>query len=244
MKNVEKALEFVYQISGKQSEIDPLNLAELLGITVIDNYQMDKDGYLVCSEGVKLIFVSNRVSDKHRRRFVISHEIGHFLMHPEQLYCCSDIGENTLSRINSPIQEKEANEFASEMLLPTSEMVKRLPKGHLTLSIISQIADLYNVSLTMAAMKAVWNSNTEDEILLCYEDNRLKWYATGNKELCRTRIPERCPMELNRNSNFASLIGYWDDLYIGPVSQEVFNPFGNQFLVLLVGEKWNDLEED
>ena len=46
-------------------------------------------------------------------------------------------------------------------------------------------------------------------------------------------------MELDVNSNYPSLVGYWDDLYVGAVSQEVFHPFGNQYLVLLAGNEWN-----
>lgn len=241
MTRIELAIDFVYQIVGKISSIDPYFLCEVFGISVIDNYPLEKDGYLICSDGLKLIFVSNEISNRHRKRFVIAHEIGHFLMHREQMYCCSEISVNQPQRINTPIQEQQANEFASEILLPTNDFISRLPAGHISFALIREMANLYDVSVTMTAMKAVKNSNTEEEILLCYENNRLKWYATGNREIHPSQVPTRCPVELDVNSNYPSVIGCWDDLYVGAVAQEVFHPFGNQYLVLLAGHEWNIL---
>mgnify|MGYP005756518663 CR=1 FL=1 len=241
MTMIELAIDFVYQIVGKTNGIDPYFLCEILGISIIDNCNLEKDGYLICSDGLKLIFVSNKINNRHRKRFVIAHEIGHFLMHREQLYCCSEISVNQPQKVNTPIQEQQANEFASEILLPTNDFIGRLPAGHISFALICKMAYIYDVSVTMTAMKAVKNSNTEEEILLCYENNRLKWYATGNREIYPSQVPIRCPMELDVNSNYPSLIGYWDDLYVGAVSQEVFHPFGNQYLVLLAGHEWNTL---
>ncbi len=241
MTMVELAIDFVYQIVGETNSIDPYFLCEILGISVIDNCNLEKDGYLICSDGLKLIFVSNKINNRHRKRFVIAHEIGHFLMHREQMYCCSEISANQPQRVNTSIQEQQANEFASEILLPTNDFIGRLPSGHISFALICKIANIYDVSVTMTAMKAVKNSNTEEEILLCYENNRLKWYATGNKEIYPSQVPIRCPMELDINSKYSSLVGYWDDLYVGAVSQEVFHPFGNQYLVLLAGHEWNTL---
>ena len=239
MTMIELAIDFVYQMVGKTNGIDPYFLCEILGISIIDNCNLEKDGYLICSDGLKLIFVSNKISNRHRKRFVIAHEIGHFLMHREQMYCCSEISVNQPQKVNTPIQEQQANEFASEILLPTNDLIGRLPAGHISFALICKMANIYDVSVTMTAMKAVKNSNTEEEILLCYENNRLKWYATGNREIYPSQVPIRCPMELDVNSNYPSLVGYWDDLYVGAVSQEVFHPFGNQYLVLLAGNEWN-----
>jgi Zn-dependent peptidase ImmA (M78 family) len=239
MTIIEFAIDFVYHIIGKTNSIDPYFLCEILGIGVIDSYYLEKDGYLICSDGLKLIFVSNKISNRHRKRFVVAHEIGHFLMHREQMYCCSEISVNQPQRVNTPIQEQQANEFASEILLPTNDFIDRLPTDHISFALICKIAKTYDVSVTMAAIKAVKNSKTEEEMLLCYENNRLKWYATGNKEIRPSQVPIKCPMELDVNSNYSSVVGYWEDLYIGAVSQEVFHPFGNQFLVLLSGREWN-----
>ena len=152
MTRIELAIDFVYQIVGKISSIDPYFLCKIFGISVIDNYPLEKDGYLICSDGLKLIFVSNEISNRHRKRFVIAHEIGHFLMHREQMYCCSEISVNQPQRINTPIQEQQANEFASEILLPTNDFISRLPAGHISFALIREMANLYDVSVTMTAM--------------------------------------------------------------------------------------------
>ena len=241
MSPIKSALNFIYQLTGRKGHINPYFLCTLLGISVVENYPLEKDGYLICSEGVKLIFVSNTITNVHRKQFIIAHEIGHFMLHREQMYCCSEISIESQQRVNSLSQEQQANEFASELLLPTDVLTMQLPSEHLSFAFISNIANKYNVSVTMAAMKAVKHSRTKEEILLCYENNTIKWYSTGNTEIRYSQIPPRCPMELDSNSNYSNLSVYWDDLFISNVSQEVFHPFGNQYLVLLAGQEWNIL---
>lgn len=243
MTEIQSALEFVYSITGKKNRIDLYLLCKILGIIVIENHALDKDGYLICANGLKIIFVSSRITNTHRKRFVIAHEIGHFLMHREQLYCCNEIRMNQPPKINTSSQEMQANEFASELLLPTDELIANLPNKHISFALISNLARMYDVSVTMTAIKAVKNSNTEDEILLCYESNQLKWYATGNSSVRYCRIPARCPIELEYCSSISRVSGYWDDLFSGSVSQEIFKPYGKQYLVLLAGEEWNNSED-
>lgn len=243
MTEIQSALEFVYSIFGEKKRIDLYLLCKIFGIIVIDNHALDKDGYLICANGLKLIFVSSMIRNTHRKRFVIAHEIGHFLMHRDQLYCCDEIRMNQPPKVNTTSQEMQANEFASELLLPTDELIAYLPNKHISFALISKLANMYDVSVTMTAIKAVKNSSTEDEILLCYENNQLKWYATGNTSVRYSRIPVRCPIELEYCSSNSRVSGYWDDLFNGYVSQEIFKPYGNQYLVLLAGEEWNTFED-
>lgn len=243
MKEIEAALGFVYSLIGNRRAINSYSLCDMLGISIIGNNPLDKDGYLICSDGLKLIFVNSAITNIHRKRFVIAHEIGHFLMHTDQMYCCSDIRMNQPSKINSTSQEMQANEFASELLLPTDDLINHLPQGHLSFASIFDIASLYDVSVTMAAIKAVKNSKTENEILLCYENNRFKWYATGNNDVFYSQIPSMCPIELDNRTGCSTVYGYWDCLFNGAVSQEIFRPYGKQYLVLLAGSEWNTYRE-
>lgn len=239
---VDSAVNLARQIANKETNIDPYYLCKLLGISIIDNYSLEKDGYLICSNGAKLIFASAKVKNLHRKKFIIAHEIGHFLLHQNQMYCCTDIGENSNQRINTPVQEKQANAFASELLLPMDSLVSYMPKNHISFSEISKIAGIFDVSMTMTAMKAINCSNTEEEILICYENNRLRWFVSSNSNIRSSQVPNRCPIELGKISCHSNTNGIWDNLYVGPVSQEIFNPYGNQYLVLLSGHRWNETE--
>lgn len=232
---IRQALEFIGLLSTSPS--NPYNLCNTFGIEVIDNEPINKDGYLVCDRGCKLIFVSSNITNRHRKKFIISHELGHFLLHREKLYCCTDISEIGISQINSNCQENEANYFASEYLLPQEQLLRMLPHESIRFSDIFKIAAHFDVSATMAAMKATRLSNAEDEILLCYKGQQLKWFSSGDTGLCYKMLPQKCPVDLTRAPLEVDIGGVWDTLYEGTVHQEVFNPFEDQRLVLLSGTR-------
>jgi Zn-dependent peptidase ImmA (M78 family) len=101
----QEKIDFARQLSSTSFPTNPFSICRELGIDIIDNNLMKNDGYLIFIGGNKLIFVSSRINNRHRRKFIISHEIGHFLMHHDQLYCCSKIEEVSTTKINSSRQE-------------------------------------------------------------------------------------------------------------------------------------------
>lgn len=126
-----EAINVVQCLMGKASHYNPFALCERIGISTITDKALQKDGYLVCSDGLKLIFVSSNIQNQHRREFVVAHEIGHFLMHQERLYCCSNVSVPLSEKVNSSCQEKEANSFATELLAPATELLPLLPNRSL-----------------------------------------------------------------------------------------------------------------
>lgn len=233
--NIRSAIEFARQLTSNTLPIDPLTICRELGIDVIEYKSIKNDGYLIYVDGKKYIFVNSLVSNQHRRKFIVSHELGHFLMHRDQIYSCSKIDEVSSSNINSTIQEFEANTFASELLLPKEHLVKKLPTRTMKFCDISKIADFFDVSMTFAAMKCVQNSNTENEILLCYEKQKLKWYTSAKKSVQRDKIPFFCPVDLDVPAEEVDVIGAWDTLFEGSVHQEVFHTYLDRVLVMLSG---------
>lgn len=123
----QEALTFAQQVSNPHS---PYGLCRVLGIEIISDKPMHKDGYLVCRDGCKLIFVNSLIHNPHRRKFIVSHEIGHFLLHRDNLYCCDNILEIGTSSINTSRQEYEANRFASEYLMPQEELSRYFHQSH------------------------------------------------------------------------------------------------------------------
>ena len=230
----QEALSFAQQVSKPHS---PYGLCRTLGIEIISDKPMHKDGYLVCRDGCKLIFIHSLIHNLHRRKFIVSHELGHFLLHRDSLYCCDNILEIGTSSINTSRQEYEANKFASEYLMPQEELISLLPSKPLQFSDISKIASHFNVSMTSAALRSVKLSKSEDEILICYDGQRLKWFSSADRTLNLDDIPSHCPVNLSKVPLISDITGAWDSLYDGPVHQEIFQPFGNQKLVLLSGNR-------
>ncbi|MGI9149854.1 MAG: XRE family transcriptional regulator [Chloroflexota bacterium] len=62
-----------------------------------------------------VVLTPDRANDVYRHRFTAAHELGHLMLHGE-------------SAPGDPIQEKEADTFAAELLTPTDVITDKLPK--------------------------------------------------------------------------------------------------------------------
>lgn len=228
-----QALQFANEMLNHPLKANPYELCQMIGIEVVEDKPINQDGYLVCCDGIKLIFISSKIENPHRRKFIVAHEVGHFLMHREGLFCCSHISDYGSAVVNSSVQENEANSFASELLLPIEELKKMLPSAPINFSTITGIADRFDVSVTHAAMQAVRSSNAENEVLLCYDRKKLKWFATANTGISYSRIPKYCPVDIAFSPKNSDITGAWNSMYSGSVHQEIFHTYANQNLILL-----------
>ncbi len=236
-EKISNAIEFVTSFKSERYPVDLENICDILGIKVNCQKELDNDGYLICQQGKKIILVNSRIRNRHRQKYIIAHELGHFMLHREILYSCKNIFECNYQSVNSKTQEKEANVFATELLIPHSEICAHIPKERIELQNIFSIASIFDVSVTHAAMQAVKASNTESEVLICYDNHRLKWFVSANPTTYTHMIPSFAPDHLDSSKLETDIIGGWTDLYEGTVHQEIFNPYGTQQLILLSGRR-------
>jgi len=111
-----KAQETFNFIPNNDLPVDLESLATALGI-ILNPADITIDGLSrVDSNGTCLIVYSVAISDL-RRRFTIAHELGHILL--EHI----SIGGDS-SQISKGSQEKEANCFAGELLIPAKDIKK------------------------------------------------------------------------------------------------------------------------
>ncbi len=125
----------------------PVNLEDIcrsLGIAVLFSKLTGLDGFFVKHPKTKAtVIVVNNSDSVLRQRFSVAHELGHIRMN-HGLSRCSMSGQVT--RI--PVLEANANEFASELLMP-----KLLLQRHGYL-VPEQIANLCRVSLDAAKIRS------------------------------------------------------------------------------------------
>lgn len=81
----------------------------------------------------------NKYHSELRRRFTLAHELAHFYLHKEYLNQHKKIEDNILFRkqLNNNQMEKEANEFAAELLMPKNEFEKEIKNGNNTIEKLS-----------------------------------------------------------------------------------------------------------
>lgn len=110
--------------------VHPELVAKSLGIKILSKTTDDDlSGFLYKDlESNNVVIGVNQSHHPNRRRFTIAHEIGHFLLHEfdggfhfdssNQKYLLKLRSKN--SHLFNKIEEREANEFAAELLMPKS----------------------------------------------------------------------------------------------------------------------------
>ena len=140
------------QIRGKP---DLAVVAGMLGLEVREVGAETFEGALVRAAGRRggIIAVRATIPEPGRRRFTIAHEIGHYVLpgHDQLPACLPDSLECWGSGL--PATELDANEFASELLLPTRYVRPLLASGHPDLAKIERTATEYETSLTATTRK-------------------------------------------------------------------------------------------
>ncbi len=150
-------------------------ICEKLGILLRYSTKIDSAGIFVRDNETKktYIIIKDDILYFTRKNFSIAHEIGHFCL-PGHLneYRCSFSDLHTYSP--NKLAEKQANDFASELLMPSKFFSNDLKKYSLSLSSFGEIALKYNASLTAAAAKYIKKSRDIAAIIWA-QDGQIKW---------------------------------------------------------------------
>jgi Zn-dependent peptidase ImmA (M78 family) len=124
-----------------------------LDIILIEEDTGNCDGKIVFGANKAIIKVNSKIQFPERKRFVIAHEIGHFLMHknltlPEDTFGTFNIIAGTEKYLRNGQQELEANEFASELLMPSKLFMQETERKKFTPTLIKQLSQRFKTSLT------------------------------------------------------------------------------------------------
>ncbi|WP_160174504.1 ImmA/IrrE family metallo-endopeptidase, partial [Archangium violaceum] len=94
-------------------------IANHLNVLVKRRAIQQEEGRLLRAGNHGVIVVSEAAFNSSKWRFVVAHELGHFLRHPasDNFSVCTD---GNLGDYASSGRETEANDFASELLMPES----------------------------------------------------------------------------------------------------------------------------
>lgn len=117
-------------------------LLESKGAIIVDVNISDKlDGMAVPNvEDIPIIYL-NQNKPIDRRRFTLSHELGHIVMHT-----------NYIPKVNDDV-ENEADEFASEFLIPSDEFKKMCIGKYITIEELGFLKKYWRVSMASILRK-------------------------------------------------------------------------------------------
>nr|VFK62078.1 MAG: protein of unknown function (DUF955) [Candidatus Kentron sp. UNK]VFK70360.1 MAG: protein of unknown function (DUF955) [Candidatus Kentron sp. UNK] len=121
------ASDLLDHLKIKEIPIDVQSVAEKLEIKINDDLPIDSDivGELTFNNGLPIIRINPAQNQyEQRRRFTIAHEIGHRCLHSSESKKGFRDSRKSMSRTESywDSKEYEANNFAAELLMPSSEI--------------------------------------------------------------------------------------------------------------------------
>ncbi len=183
------------------------NLCKLLednGIIIIRiDFETDKiDGRSVITDtGNPIIFVNSKLSGD-RQRITIGHELGHIILHI-----------NTFPGVGRD-EESEAFEFASEFLMPDSE-VRHYLKRKITFSLLAELKQIWKISMQSIVVTAAHRGYVSPNQ---YRYLMSQFNARGIKKKEPIYIPPEFPTLVKRMINL-----FEDELKYS--SQEIANIF-------------------
>ncbi len=118
------------------------------------------------------------IQNEHLVKFSIAHELGHFLLHNKKLKVFTDIEEVLVKSYKNKGVEKEADDFASELLMPTEMFIRFIQKSQFKypdFNLIIYLSEIFNTSITATTIKLV-TCGQFCIALIASEDNKIKWY--------------------------------------------------------------------
>ena len=116
-----------------------------------------------------------------RKRFTISHEFGHYLLHRTKLPNGIECDERVVTRREGKGIEKEADEFAAGLLMPLDDFRARIgPDDKPSLDDLAGAKDRYGVSLTAAALRWLEYTNRR-AVFVVSRDGGAKWARSSQR---------------------------------------------------------------
>lgn len=115
------------------------------------------DGRIVYGEKLSTIYINSDIKYPGRVRFALAHELGHLEMHKGSPMHEDSVTlewfDNTESNLKRGTQEYEANQFATEYLMPTDLFTKEAQGKFFNPNLIHYLSNRFSTSLTSTAFK-------------------------------------------------------------------------------------------
>ncbi|MFL1895284.1 ImmA/IrrE family metallo-endopeptidase [Aquimarina sp. 2-A2] len=149
------------------SEMPIADLMVAFDIIYIEEVLNSADGKIIRGKSRTLIKVNSQIKYTERKRFVASHELGHYFLH-DKLDLHNDNSKtlnwfNLEEKAKRGIQEFEANDFASELLMPEKIFRSFIEKKSFGPELISDLGKRFKTSIT----SVIYRILTLDIVPIC-----------------------------------------------------------------------------
>lgn len=132
------------------------------------------DGRIIFGKEQSLITINSGIVYKGKKRFTLAHELGHLLMHQSLNSVFTD-DESTLNLFKYGHQETEANDFASELLMPEAQFKYIANDEKFNIDLICYLAEDFETSMTSVCYRYL-ELGAQPICLIYCVNNRVKYW--------------------------------------------------------------------
>jgi len=155
-----------------------------LDAMLIEEELTNCDGKIIFGTSKTVIKVNSTIQFTERKRFVAAHEIGHLVMHrnmqlPDDTFSNFNIIAGMEKALKTGKQELEANEFASELLMPEKLFLKEAEGKKFSPLLIKQLAQRFKTSLTATVFRYL-QFDLHPICLVFIENGRVKYWKKSD----------------------------------------------------------------
>lgn len=115
------------------------------------------DARIIYGKRISTIYINSEIEYEGRKRFALAHELGHLLMHKGSKTHDDGLSLSWFNemetKLKKGVQEYEANQFASEYLMPSALFLKEAEGIRLSPSLLKSLSKRFHTSITSAAFK-------------------------------------------------------------------------------------------
>jgi hypothetical protein len=147
---------------------------------IVDSKPIDgAEGRLVRRSEKGIAVVDSDIRSIGKRRFVIAHELGHFLLHrePGGLDLCDE--DALVDWHGNRPQEEEANVFAAELLMPKDQFRDEAGWREMGADTIDALKGTFQVSFTSAAIRYVELDVTPSAVVFS-QNGEIRWFRASD----------------------------------------------------------------
>lgn len=182
------------------------------------------EGRIMFNHGEALITINSSITLPGRRRFVLAHELGHFIMHKDQLVAHSDTDKTLNDWYKNGPQEIQANDFAKELLMPTTSF-KPLAEGKFSMKQIDSLAEKFQTSKTATLLR--YRDLGSYPLALIFIDNGIIKWTQYSRDFVLQYIPIETKVPVNTVAG--DIFYYKNDIPISPELVDAIEWFPEDF---------------
>jgi len=149
------------------------------------------EGRLITLNNNGVIVINSLIIDSNKKRFVLAHEFGHFILHKKEQFISICDESSFIQYHRDGNQESDANTFASELLMPTNIFRNICNNRTFSLDLLKELSKTFCTSLMATSIKYANFGNIPIALFVCV-NGRIEWFVINDNfayKYAKSKVP-------------------------------------------------------